>query len=185
LIRRWLPRDADVVELGASIGIVSREILNRIDEQHGLFAVEAVEGLAQLAEANLARLHVSSRWRVLTAAVAYNVSEVFFNADQEHVAGRIVGKTAQGDPRVRRVPARTLSSIIDQFDLSDYSLVMDIEGAEHELIAHEKETLSKCRCVIAELHGNPGDRDVFCQTLEAIGMRLVERKHSVAAFIRQ
>ena len=184
LIRKWLPRDCDVVELGASIGVVSREILNRIAGRHRLVAVEASEELARLAELNIGFRHPTSRWHVLCCAVAYTADEVYFNAGQEHVAGRIV-TTPQGDGGLTsKVKARTLSSIISQCSVGEYSLVMDVEGAEHELIAHDKEALSKCRCIIAELHGNSKDKAVFCEAMTSIGMRIVEQKHSVVAFLR-
>jgi FkbM family methyltransferase len=137
-----------------------------------------------LAELNIGFRHPTSRWRILCCAVAYTADEVYFNAGQEHVAGRIA-TTPHGDGGpISKVQARTLSSILRQHSVGEYSLVIDVEGAEHELIAHDKEALSKCRCIIAELHGNSKDKQAFCEALTSIGMRIVEQKHSVVAFLR-
>lgn len=185
LIRKWLPRNYSVVELGASIGVISREILYRIDAHERLIAVEAVPALVDLAQANIGRRNASSRWRILPAAIAYNTQEVAFHMGEEHVAGRVAipGRVA-GEPCLK-VQAKTLSDILSEFAVADYSLIMDIEGAEHEVIAHDRKALSGCRCLISELHGSQADKDTFCRIVTEFGLSLVERKHSVVAFLRQ
>ena len=184
LVRKWLPRDTDVIELGSSIGIVSREILHRIDKSNRLVAVEAVPALAALARANIGRLHQPKRWQILSAAIAYHCSEASFTAGPEHVAGRVVADNNRRGEGTITVRTTTLSRILTEFGVSTYSLVMDIEGAEHEVISHDRAALDGCRCLISELHGSEEDKDRFCRALNDIGMTLVERKHSVVAFLR-
>lgn len=184
LIKKWLPSNLDVVELGSSIGIVSRDILTHITYPHRLISVEALEPLARLAEMNVARLHPRTRWHILPRAVAYNSQEVLFNAARNHVAGRIVSSGSDGCSHATAVRAVTLANLIDQFALGDYSLVMDIEGAEHAVLTHDKSAIDRCQCLISELHGSERDKDMFCKTLTSLGMMLVERKHSVVAFVR-
>lgn len=184
LVRRWLPRDSDVIELGASIGVVSREILRCIGKSNKFVAVEAVPDLAALARANIGRLHQPKRWQILSAAIAYHCSEVSFTAGPEHVAGRVVADNNRHGEETITVRTTTLSSILTEFGVSTYSLVMDIEGAEHEVISHDRAALDGCRCLIGELHGSEEEKDCFCRALNDIGMTMVERKHSVVAFLR-
>lgn len=185
LIRKWLPKNYNVVELGASIGVISREILHRIDANERLIAVEAVPSLVDLARANIGRRHAPSRWRILPAALAYNTREVAFHTGEEHIAGKIAPAGHIEGKTCLKVQAKTLSDILSEFALTDYSLIMDIEGAEHEVIAHDRKALSGCQCLITELHGSQTDKDIFCRVVTELGMTLVERKHSVVVFLRQ
>ena len=180
LIRKWLPHDINVVELGGSIGIVSREILHRIEPERSLIVVEAIPKLAELIKKNVGSLYPTTRWQLVQAAIAYGCNDVPFVAGSEHIAGRI-GRDGKGI----KLRATTLSSILQDTQLTDFSLVMDIEGAEHEVLRHDLSALARCQCVIAELHGEQTDKDAFCQKLQQVDLTLVERKHSVVAFLRK
>jgi FkbM family methyltransferase len=180
LIRKWLPHDVNVVELGGSIGIVSREILRCIKPERSLIVVEAIPKLAKLVKKNVGSIYPTTCWQPIQAAVAYGCADVPFVTGSEHIAGRI-GRDGKG----MRLRATTLSSIVQDFQLTDFSLVMDIEGAEHEVVRHDLSALARCQCVIAELHGEQTDKDAFCRKLQEIGLTLVERKHSVVAFLRK
>jgi FkbM family methyltransferase len=179
LIRKWLPRNLDVVELGASIGIISREILIRIEPQMRLVAVEALQKLVDLAKSNIGIKFSSRNWQVEQGAIAYGCDKVAFASGAEHIAGRISGEGTQ------EIKATSLARILDDFGIGEYSLVMDIEGAEHEVLRNDLESLERCRCVIVELHGEQAAKDTFCRSLQSVGMHIVERKHSVAAFLRK
>lgn len=185
LIRKWLPEHHSVIELGASIGVISREILHRIDPLQQLIAVEAVPTLASLAQDNIRSSNSSSRWKLLSAAIAYNAQEVSFFADREHIAGKVYRDQNINSGLCLKIQARTLQSVLSEFSLTDYSLIMDIEGAEHDVLSHDLEALAKCQCLISELHGSNEDKESFCRKLTEIGMTLVERKHSVVAFLRK
>ena len=184
LVRKWLPENYSVVELGASIGVISREILHRIGPHKQLIAMEAVPSLAALAQDNIGHTYATSRWQILPTAIAYNAQEVAFRTGSEHVAGRVDVELPTAGETYLKVQARTLSDVLSEFDISEYSLVMDIEGAEHQLISHDRGALSGCRCLISELHGSQGEKDSFCRVVTELGMTLVERKHSVVVFLR-
>lgn len=89
LIRKHLPSDVDVVELGASIGVVSREILRRLHVSQRLIAVEALPKLAELARHNISTAHPGRHWLLVEAAIAYGTDRVSFDSGAEHICGRI------------------------------------------------------------------------------------------------
>ena len=180
LIRRWLPSQFDVVELGASIGIVSREILNKLEPRTKLVAVEAMPLLAEIAEKNIGKRQPVQQWSMIQAAIAYGCKDVSFETGASHIAGKIAAKGSGS----LHLQTKALASILSEFGLVEYSLVMDIEGAEYEVLRHDSESLATCRCIIAELHGERTEKQFFCQHLENIGMKFMERKHSVVVFTR-
>ena len=181
LIRRWLPNDLDVVELGASIGIVSREILRLISPDKRLIAVEALPALTNLAKRNIARRYPKRHWQLIQGAVAYGPEHLAsFATGANHTAGSL--RADSGDSL--KLKTTRLADVLEKFHVRDFSLVMDIEGAEHEVLRYDQRSFARCQCVIVELHGEETEKRFFCQTLQEMGMKCVETKHSVAAFIR-
>jgi len=184
LIRKFLPSNVDVVELGASIGIVSRDILQRLEPSQRLIAVEALPSLAELARRNISMAHPGRDWIVLEAAIAYGTDRVFFEAGVEHTSGRIKSDVVQKGESCTVVKAHTLSWLLNHFNVGEFSLVMDIEGAEYALVAEDSDLLKRCRCLIAELHGTAAQKEMFHITLVKAGLKLIEIKHSVVAYQR-
>lgn len=184
LIRKHLPSNVDVVELGASIGIVSRDILQRLDASQRLIAVEALPALAELARHNISAVHPGRDWLLIEAAIAYGADRVSFGSSAEHISGRIANDPSQTGGPFTVVKAHSLSWLLDHFNVGEFSLVMDIEGAEYALVAKDAGSLKRCRCLIAELHGTAEQKEMFHATLVKAGLRLIETKHSVVAYQR-
>ena len=181
LINRWLPRDFDCVEFGSSIGIISRIILNRLQVNRRLFAVEASAELLALAKKNIDAAGFSTRVTTIHGAVHYAGDHVVFEEHDEHVRGRIAGA---GKSKGVTTPCVTLEQVIQQSGLDRYSLVMDIEGSEFDVVAKDLKSLVACQAIIAELHGNEFTNDGFVRQLNQAGFALVDNKHSVFTFIR-
>lgn len=184
LIRRHLPSNLDVVELGASIGIVSREILRKLDASRRLIAVEALPALAKLARHNISAAYPGRDCQLVEAAIAYGTDRVSFDSGAEHISGRIANDPGLKGEASTTVKAQSLSWILDHFSVGEFSLVMDIEGAEYALVANDSGSLKRCRCLIAELHGTVQQKEMLHATLVTAGMRLIEAKHSVVAYRR-
>lgn len=182
LISRWLPRDLDCVELGSSIGIVSRVILRKLAVNRKLFAVEASAVLLDLAKRNVAAAGFAERFKSILGAVHYNGDHVIFEQHEEHIRGKVApGAVIDGTA----IPCITLGRVIKSNTLGMYSLVMDIEGSEFDVIAKDSESLVNCQAIIAEVHGDAKSKDGFAENIERMGFKLVEVKHSVFAFIRR
>jgi FkbM family methyltransferase len=184
LIRRHLLSNLDVVELGASIGIVSRQIMHQLDASRCLIAVEALPALAKLARRNISAAHPGRDYQLVEAAIAYGTKRVSFDSGAEHISARIANEPGQTDESSTVVKARRLLWILDHFNVGEFSLVMDIDGAEYALVAKDSGSLKRCRCLIAELHGTAQQKEMLHATLATTGLRLIETKHSVVAYRR-
>lgn len=181
LIERWLPRDLDCIELGTSIGVVSRVILRKLEVSRKLFAVEASVGLLDLAKINVAAAGFSSRFKSLHSAVHYHGDHVIFEEHEEHIRGRVA---TQEKTDGIAIPCTTLSRVIKTNFLGTYSLVMDIEGSEFDVITKDSESFTNCQAIIAEVHGDTESKNGLVKNIERMGFKLAEIKHSVFAFVR-
>jgi FkbM family methyltransferase len=142
-----LARGHDIVELGASVGVVSSHLARRLAEGKRLVCVEASPELAVAIRKNVRTNAPSAQYVVESVAVAYGSTEVSFATSRDTTLGRVTS-----DSQGLRVPAASLSDLIAWHGLTSYVLVMDIEGAEAQILAHDREALSSCVQIIAELH---------------------------------
>lgn len=181
LIERWLPPDLDCVELGCSIGIISRVILKKIHADRKLTAVEASKDLLELSKKNLSAAGFSDRFIPLHGAVHYQGDFVAFSNHEDHIRGTVNRDALPGGTPT---PCMTLSNVLRRATSGPYSLVMDIEGSEFDLLANDLDSLSVCQTIIAELHGSEASINAFKATLAANDFELAEVKHSVFAFVR-
>jgi FkbM family methyltransferase len=148
-VRQYLRRDLDVVELGASIGVVGSHVARGLEPGRRLICLEANPRLVPLLEKNVRLNAPGVALAVVNAAISYAGEPVVeLTLGESNLAGA-VGR--QGTERVR-VPATTLSSIVRDHQLREYCLVSDIEGAEGGLIRHDAAALEGCRQIIIELH---------------------------------
>lgn len=181
LIERWLPPDLDCVELGCSIGIISRVILKKIHPDRKLAAVEASKDLLHLAVKNIASAGFSRRFNSTHGAVYYNGNDIIFEEHEDHIRGRVSTQAKRGGVAI---PCTTLSRVIKNNFIGMYSLVMDIEGSEFDVITKDSESLANCQAIIAEVHGDTKSKNDLVKNIERMGFRLAEIKHSVFAFVR-
>lgn len=184
-VQRWLRRDLDVVELGASIGVVSSHIARRIAPDRRLVSVEANPSLIPLIERNVL-LNSGRKAEVRHCAVAYGAGPtVTFSVSEQNVASGI-GRAG----RPVEVPATTLSALLKREGYGEYALICDIEGAEAGIVLEDMDALARCRLAIFELHeGEFGGRHVDVPELErrlldVHGFRLVARHGPVVVLTR-
>jgi FkbM family methyltransferase len=166
MIRKFLPTDLPVVELGASVGVISCQIGRRITPQK-LISVEADPGLSDHVETVLATNRVDNA-TVVCGAVDYGPSPfVQFARTGNHLSGH-VGSDQNSIP----VPQVRLSDLLTRFDIEEYVLVSDVEGAEASILLKDRGALTKCRMILIEMHNTtfegrlytPKDiSDLICQ----------------------
>lgn len=177
-ISRFLPRDQDVIELGASSGVNTSLIASRLDPKRRVYSVEADPELIALARRNAELNGFQDRISFYSAALAYDVAEVRFARGATPFAGKLAGSSSAPSDTFA-APAITLSHIVGEAKLDRFTLVMDIEGAEWAIISRPQE-LAKCGAIIAELHdiqheGREITADDMVAALEAQGFRVKDR----------
>lgn len=187
-IRAYLPPGAEVLELGASLGIVSSIILGRRPAR--LVSYEAVGPLATAARQVVAHNHPAAPWELVHCAVAdEGVSEVAFDWSPEYTQGGSVARS-EGSARLR-VPAASLAAVIARHGLPKTAwLVMDIEGMEWELARRQAAALRHFAGIIVECHDvKDGGRTVphveVVGALVAAGFDLVARRGQVSVLRRR
>lgn len=182
LIQRWLPADLDCIELGCSIGVISRVILHKLEATRRLLAVEASETLLDFATRNATAAGFGERFTPIHGAVHYIGEYVTFCEHGEHIRGKVASTSLSDGTPTRCI---TLAQIVQAHGLERFSLVMDIEGSEFDLVAKDAHNLNNCQAIIAEVHGDDIKRSGFVEALSGQGFTLVEVKHAVFAFIRK
>jgi FkbM family methyltransferase len=138
-------------------------------------------GLLDLAKINVAAAGFSSRFKSLHSAVHYHGDHVIFEEHEEHIRGRVA---TQEKTDGIAIPCTTLSRVIKTNFLGTYSLVMDIEGSEFDVITKDSESFTNCQAIIAEVHGDTESKNGLVKNIERMGFKLAEIKHSVFAFVR-
>jgi FkbM family methyltransferase len=137
---------ATILDLGANAGLASRYFRSRYPRAR-IIAVEPDPATARLAQRNLRSFDVE----VIEAAVAVHAGSVMLH----RVPGQSwAASTAADGGAATAVSAVELDSLIEQMG-SVSILKIDIEGAEHDVLAHS-ERLAEVGFIIGELHPMPG-----------------------------
>jgi FkbM family methyltransferase len=169
LLKRHLPEECDVVELGAGVGVVSATIdRNRTGGTH--VAVEANESVLPALERT--RSLNDATFEVVHAAYSSRDS-VQLSVDDVFWSGRAV---REGSPDgTTTVRGTTLEELCEEYGLDEFVLVADIEGSEHELVETESELLgSRCSLIVVELHGTEAKQLRTRERLETTGFEMID-----------
>ena len=178
LVRRHLDPGLPVIELGGSLGVVSALINSRLEAGTTLTVVEANPQLLHACRTNAAAAGHGERVEVVHAAVAYGSDTVSFAVSADSLSGRLGAEAGKAS---LEVPAVTLSQLVEsRVGGRAYSLVMDIEGAEYDVFAHDAGGLSSCRMAIVEVHPHIYARsgqslDGFMELVSRAGFEVLER----------
>lgn len=183
-VKKYLPTNLPVLELGAGIGVVSSHIVRKL-HAGPIVCVEANRGNLELLRQNIATNNRNDvEVQVVTAAIDYSPSgtvELKFGSGHLDVA---VSSAALGraDLPQSAVKAVTVGQLVDEWD--SYCIVADIEGAETGFILGTEPAFDRCELLIIELHNSQyHDKEVsipeLVAGLEDRGFALVHRDGSV------
>lgn len=184
LINKYLGRTMDVIELGGGIGFTSCFINERVDTSTTHIVVEANKYLLPVLEAN-ADLN-ECEFEIMNAAYASESDSVRFSPGASFWSGSLY---RHGDKSVV-VETTSLENLIGEFDLSTFALIVDIEGAEIDLLASELDVLeSHCELLIIEFHAEKREYRHIADSiqsartmLEESNFSLVESRGNVAVY---
>lgn len=184
MIVRYLPQDLPVIELGASIGGITNVIRRIVNDDIPMIAVEANPSLLPLIKKSLAENNQGGRVDVIHAAISYGAGNtVGFSIDPVSTNSMVAEN--ENASNVQHVSRLMLAQIVRNNDFKRYSIVCDIEGAEHQIIERDMEAFCGADTVIIELHDTSDGKkaeDLVRQITDSGLMSLVDRHGNVCVF---
>lgn len=179
-----LKKGDDVLELGGSLGLLSRVIRNKIGPLAQHLIVEADPNLINIARKNAIIDSDEGRTEVLHRAVAYSEEKsLAFEIGENAHSGKIADNNAKNTIQVGTI---TLTNMLKKMsDEKKLVLVSDIEGAEYEMFQNEpRETFCKLSNVIVEIHpklfmSSGKSEEGFLKILHEKGLSIIKRRENV------
>lgn len=188
MILKHLPADLPVIELGGSLGVISRLVRSRLSADTRHLVVEANRDLIEICSSNAMRDAGPGATEVLHAALYYDGPVARFNIGRDvHTSALDDGK---GHASAVEVPAVTFSQLCERLGSPDrLSLVSDIEGGEYDLFFRDTELLQRIDTAIIELHpqsyaAQGGSVEALLRQCAEAGLELVDQQMDVYVFKR-
>ena len=188
LINKYLIPDTNVIELGGSLGLVSKLITNVLNTQSIFVVIEANPNIINYCKKNIYLKRRSHSTFVENFAIAYGVDKIKFHISEDVSCSRVANEELIEN---MEIPACTLASIVNKY-LGDkpFTLVMDIEGGEVDVFKYDKEILKNCSLAIVEVHsqiidGSGYTEDDFLDLASDAGLFPIEKDGSVYALRRK
>ncbi|MGB3244322.1 MAG: FkbM family methyltransferase [Sulfitobacter sp.] len=182
-IQRTLTPGTNVLELGGSIGVVSRVIRARIGPDARHIVVEANPDLAPVCRNNAARGTAPGVTEVVQGAVAYTDAEtVAFSRGITHHSGHLARAE---DVDTFDAPALTLKDLSAKLPDGPWALVCDIEGGEYDMFMKEPAaSFSGITHGIIEIHPKEfadmgGSESAFLERVTVLGFTVLDRTADV------
>lgn len=189
LISKLVMPGMRVLELGASLGIISSFIARRIGQTGALLCVETDKSLLSFWENNLRSngLHdkcvnvlVCPTWG---GEVPGHLKSIQFQPCHDKLSGR-AETTTQGGVAVRW---KTTGMLCEEHSFGSTALVVDIEGTESVWTEGDPGFPDSIRLIIAEFHPQYSGPDLAARSAQAVidqGFRLCGYQNHVLAFSR-
>jgi len=189
LISKFIVPGMRVIELGASLGIISTFIARKIGKSGELLSVEADKSLLPFWENNLrsngfggkcVNALVCPTW---LGEVPAHLSSTRFQPCDDKLSGRAKTSTDGGV----QVPWKTAGALCEENAFEPTALVVDIEGTETVWTEGDPGFPDSIRLIIAEFHPQYTGPDLAAQSAQAIidrGFRLCGYQNHVLAFSR-
>ncbi|MBS1666794.1 MAG: FkbM family methyltransferase [Bacteroidetes bacterium] len=154
-IRKYLRKDTTIIELGASLGVVTLALCKWIDGKQKIYSVEANPKLLPnlLQTKSLNQLHTLE---IINSAIDYSGNKtISFSIDANNLGSSKESPEGQTNSNALvTVEAMPLHDLISKYDIGEYVLVSDIEGAEVEILVSETDArvFENCKQIVFELH---------------------------------
>ena len=163
LCSQFLNPALPVIELGGNMGVVSCVVNRRLTDPRAHTCVEPNPHLTPLLDAN--RRRNGCQFTIVEAAIAYGSETVELNLDENPLTSR-VGVGGASSIVVRAI---TLQSLVQQSAFKWSSLIMDVEGAEVDVISNEIDLLRRSfECLIIEFHDHLRGADANADAIERL-----------------
>lgn len=153
-ILQHLDAETDVIELGAGIGYVSCLIDSVLEESVSQISVEANPELVSVINKN--RERNNAQFHTINAAYSSTSEAISMNIYDDYRSSGMYDKSGRTGEKIR-VEGVNLANLVEKYDLGEFSVVADIEGAEANMILNEWSVIeNRCKAMILEFHNrNP------------------------------
>jgi FkbM family methyltransferase len=146
--KKYVPFNANVIELGSSIGLIS-SFLSQNKSPKTIIAVEANPELKSVIASNF-KLNGATNYKIINKAIGLDKSEnLWFSRGCDNTTGVISDKQSFG---AIKVECTTLSDLIEEENFGNYILICDIEGGEVDILQDTGSGLDRCDLMIIEIH---------------------------------
>lgn len=173
-VKRELVGAHHIIELGSSLGITGSFALAVARDDAVLVCVEPSPELTSVLRCTLEdHRRAEQRVEVIAGAISYGAGDAMLAIGPTNISSALgLGARQVAVPRTSlREAFATLG------EPSEYHLICDIEGAEHELLDHESDLLQACQAAVIECHDGPGPG----RSWHSVGERFVAMGFAVAA----
>jgi len=148
-LREYLDAELPVVEFGGCIGVVSCLTNRALTYPIEHVVVEAQPFLIETLQAN--RDYNNCQFQIIHGALAYGSREVDFWISPRYFIGNSLKEKDGWSPV--KVPTVSLQDIVEQRRYDKITLIVDVEGAEIELVKNEIDLMSRVvKTLVIELH---------------------------------
>ncbi|MDC1225426.1 FkbM family methyltransferase [Schleiferiaceae bacterium] len=184
-VNKYIKSTSFVLELGASIGIVTRLISHKIGEKGKLISIEASKRIYEEQKEVLSNLNNTNYIHALGFPCSGINLQRFENHQFEESDSTLGGKLSEKSNQLTRNNIVDLSII--QQGYSSYALVIDIEGAEKILLEEGSDIDEIVNLIIIELHPDIYGPQVELEIIKKIssfGFKKLENEGDVFVFKR-
>jgi FkbM family methyltransferase len=189
LVKQFVQSGDQILELGASVGIVSCFLSKQAGKSGRLVCVEADVRLKEPFQRQLGLNGIDADWinalccPIWRNAVPETIARQTFQCSDKTLSGRATtAASASGGP-----PWLTAAKICEQTGLAPTVLVVDIEGSEAVWVEHAPRIPATVRAIIAEFHPRLTGSRIAGQATQAIldeGFCVAGMHQTVLAFTR-
>ncbi len=181
---KYMYKDTPVVELGASLGVMSMQIAGRTLQP--VYSVEANPELIPVINNNLKKNNVKN-CTVFNCIIATSGEQFYFVKGGDNTTGHITSAPVDNATKVRSI---SLTDFLSKNNIAQYILVCDIEGAEIYILKEDINALVNCKQIIIELHdtsydGQPVIVPKMVKLIEGAGFSIVDEYGANMVFERK
>lgn len=179
LIESHLNKNLPAIDLGAGIGYTTCLLDQNIIDSTSVVAVEANNKL--IPALNQTKYLNNANYEVVHSAYHYKKENIDFYVAQNFWSSSQHNRDGKNQKKVS-VPAISLEDLLETLDLnSPVQLVVDIEGAEHDLLHYELDTVKEnCELLIIEFHSFlDNDIKYYVSILEQNGFECIDSYRNV------
>jgi FkbM family methyltransferase len=168
-VNKFLNEDLPVIELGAGTGFISCVIDEKLNDKLHV----AVEANPKILDAlKEAKILNNSTFTIHPAAYTSSDDDIQLNVQKDYRGSSAVGNNINNS-NLTDVSGTNLKSLIDKYDIDEFSLVCDIEGSEIELLISEFPVLyENSKTLIIEFHEDCDNYRQAKDILSRSGFRL-------------